>query len=65
MSDLTFEQKLSLLDKIVNELDKGNLPIEAIFEKYKEGMMLCGELSEFIKELEGKVEHIESSFKGD
>ncbi len=65
MSELTFEQKLSLLDKIVNELDKGNLSIENIFQKYKEGMELCYELNGFIKELEGKVEHIESSFKGD
>ncbi len=65
VSDLTFEQKLGLLDKIVKELDKGNLSLEEVFEKYKSGVELCSELSGFINELEGKVEYIESSFKGD
>ena len=65
IESLTFEQKLSLLDKIVKELDKGDLSLEAIFEKYKNGIELCNELSGFIKDLECKVEYIESSFKGD
>lgn len=65
MENLSFEEKLGLLDKIVKELDKGNLSIESIFEKYKNGIELCNELNGFIKELEGKVEYIESSFKGD
>lgn len=65
IENLTFEQKLSLLDKIVKELDKGNLPLEEVFEKYKCGVELCSELNGFIKELEGKVEYIESSFRGD
>ncbi|BAK79756.1 exodeoxyribonuclease VII small subunit [Candidatus Arthromitus sp. SFB-mouse-Yit] len=56
---------MGLLDKIVKELDKGNLSIEKIFEKYKDGIELCNELNGFIKELEGKVEYIESSLKGD
>lgn len=54
-----------MLDKIVKELDKGDLSLESIFEKYKCGIELCNELSCFIKDLEGKVEYIESSFKGD
>lgn len=53
------------MDKIVKELDRGNLSLEQIFEKYKCGIELCNELNGFIKELEGKVEYIESSFKGD
>ncbi|AID44602.1 exodeoxyribonuclease VII, small subunit [Candidatus Arthromitus sp. SFB-mouse-Japan] len=65
MNNMTFEQKMGLLDKIVKELDKGNLSIEKIFEKYKDGIELCNELNGFIKELEGKVEYIESSLKGD
>lgn len=65
MGNMKFEQKIGLLDKIVKELDKGNLSIEEIFDKYKEGIELCNELNGFIKELEGKVEHIESSLKGD
>ena len=65
MENLNFEQKMNLLDKIVKELDSGNLSIEDIFEKYKYGVELCNELSDFIKDLEGKVEHIEASFKGD
>ena len=63
---MTFDQKLSLLDKIVKELDKGNLSLEQVFEKYKNGIELCNDLNGFIKELEGKVEYIESSsFEGD
>lgn len=62
---LTFDERLSLLDKIVKELDKGELSLEEVFEKYKCGIELCNELSSFIKELEGKVEYIESSFEGD
>lgn len=57
---------MSLLDKVVKELDDGNLSIEDVFKKYKYGVELCNDLSSFIKQLEGEVEHINSSvFKGD
>lgn len=49
----------------MDELENGNLSLEQLFEKYKYGSELCSELSSFIKELEGKVEYIDSSFKGD
>lgn len=49
----------------MEELDRGELSLEGVFEKYKCGVELCNELGSFIEELEGKVEHIDSSFKGD
>lgn len=57
---------MSLLDKVVKELDDGNLSLEDVFKKYKYGIELCNELNAFIKQLEGEIEHINSAaFKGD
>ena len=46
MGKKTFEQSLSQLEKIVQELEAGDLPLEKAIKKFEEGMQLskfCGQ----------------------
>lgn len=40
----TFEQKMARLEKIVNQLEQGNVPLEESMAKFKTGIKLSEEL---------------------
>ncbi len=40
----TFEQKMTELESIVNQLEQGNVPLEESMEKFKVGMKLSEDL---------------------
>ncbi len=51
-----FEECLDRLEKIVNELEKGDVSLERALELFEEGMSLSGSCRKQLEEAEGKVE---------
>lgn len=51
-----FEDCLQRLEKIVNELEKGDVPLEKSLTLFEEGMQLSGTCRKELEEAEGKVE---------
>ncbi len=52
----TFEECLDRLEKIVGELEKGDVPLDRALELFDEGMKLSGSCRKELEEAEGKVE---------
>lgn len=44
MENKTFEENMNELEKIVEELEKGNVPLEEAMEKFKVGVTLSKKL---------------------
>lgn len=51
-----FEECLDRLEKIVDELEKGDVPLDRALELFDEGMKLSGSCRKELEEAEGKVE---------
>ena len=51
-----FEECLDRLEKIVHELEKGDVPLDRALELFDEGMKLSGSCRKELEEAEGKVE---------
>ncbi len=51
----TFEKTLEKLEKIVDILDSGELPLEKALEKYEEGMALSRRCEQKLDEIQKKI----------
>jgi len=51
-----FEECLDRVEKIVDELEKGDVPLDRALELFDEGMKLSGSCRKELEEAEGKVE---------
>ena len=51
-----FEECLARLEKIVHELEKGELPLEKALALFEEGVQLSGSCRKELDEAEGKIE---------
>ena len=51
-----FEECLERLEKIVRELEKGDVPLEKSLTLFEEGMQLSASCRKQLEEAEGKVE---------
>ena len=51
-----FEECLQRLEKIVHELEKGEVPLEKSLTLFEEGMQLSAACRKELEEAEGKVE---------
>ncbi len=51
-----FEECLERLEKIVGQLEKGDIPLEDSLKLFEEGMRLSSECRKELEEAEGKVE---------
>lgn len=51
-----FEDCIQRLEKIVNELEKGDVPLEKSLTLFEEGMQLSTTCRKELEEAEGKVE---------
>ena len=51
-----FEECLERLEKIVQELEKGDVPLEKSLTLFEEGMKLSNSCRKELEEAEGKVE---------
>ena len=52
---LNLEKSLSKLEKIVGELEAGELPLETAMKKFEEGVKLTQTCQTFLKDAEQKV----------
>lgn len=55
----TFESNLAKLEKIVDELSTGNLPLAKMVELYEEGAKLSKKCMEMLEEYDGRIEMID------
>jgi len=58
MAKKTFEQSLNALEKIVSELETGDLPLEKALKKFDEGMALSRQCSAMLDETDRKVNQL-------
>lgn len=50
-----FEEKMEDLEKIVTELEKGDLALEDSLTKFEEGMKISKECNDLLKEAEKRI----------
>jgi exodeoxyribonuclease VII small subunit len=55
-SSLNFEASLAELERIVKELEKGDLPLEQSLQLFETGMRLSAECKRQLEEAESRVE---------
>lgn len=53
--NIKFEEKIKELEKIINELEAGNIDLEDSIEKYVLAMQLVRECDEQLKNIEEKI----------
>lgn len=56
MEDIKFEDALSRLEMIVNDLEKGGLTLEESLKKFEEGIKLSDYCVKKLEEVEKKIE---------
>lgn len=56
--EMTFEEKIKLLEEIVRELEGGEVPLDEAIEKYTTAMKLAKECSDKLSEVSDKVNKI-------
>ena len=62
--DLNFEETMESLEKIVQELEKGDLNLDDSIAKFEEGMKLSKSASKYLEEAEKKITMLVSDEKG-
>ncbi len=63
--ETTFEQALVALEKIVERLEKGELPLEESLKLYEEGIRLSRFCHGKLEEAEGKIEMLLKDARGE
>ena len=53
--ELNFEETMENLEKIVQELEKGDLNLDDSISKFEEGMKLSKSVSKYLEEAEKKI----------
>ena len=56
--EMTFEEKIKLLEEIVKELETGEVPLDEAINKYTMAMQLAKECSDKLNEVTEKVNKI-------
>ncbi|MFZ0242032.1 MAG: exodeoxyribonuclease VII small subunit [Desulfobacterales bacterium] len=65
MAKKSFEQAMQMLEKIVQELESGDLPLEKAMSKFEEGIQLTRFCSQKLDETEQKVNLLLQDQQGD
>ena len=63
--ETTFEEALVALEKVVERLEKGELPLEESLKLYEEGIHLSRLCHGKLEEAEGKIEMLLKDAKGE
>ena len=63
-SELKFEKALERLEKIVQDLEGGNIPLDEALKKYEEGVKLSRLCTQKLGEVESKVEVLTRTLGG-
>lgn len=64
MAKKTFEQSLEDLEKIVKELESGDLPLEKALKRFEQGMALSRQCSQMLDQTERKVSQLIKDSEG-
>ena len=62
--ELSFEQALERLEKIVADLEKGEVPLEQSMELFEEGTKLVAVCNGFLKNAEQKITELRQGTDG-
>lgn len=62
--EIKFEKAMERLEKIVEELEAGNIPLEEALKKYEEGVKLSRTCSEKLTQAEKKIEVLTKTLSG-
>jgi len=62
--EIKFEKALERLEKIVEELETGNIPLEESLKKYEEGVKLSRICSEKLSQAEKKIQVLTKTLDG-
>ena len=65
MAEIKFEKAMSRLEKIVEELEKGELDIDKSLEIFEEGIKMSRICSKKLNEAEAKIEKLTRDKKGE
>lgn len=57
----TFDESLTELEKIVEKLEQGDIPLEEALDKFQEGIMLSRELKKTLQDAEETLAKIVTS----
>ena len=63
--ELNFEETMESLEKIVQELEKGDLNLDESISKFEEGMKLSKSASKYLEEAEKKITMLVSNEEGE
>ena len=55
MKEVNFEKSMEALEKIVEELEKGDLNLDDSIKKFEEGMKISKECNEYLESAEKKI----------
>ena len=62
--EIKFEKALERLEKIVEELEAGNIPLEEALKKYEEGVKLSRVCGEKLTQAEKKIQVLTKTLDG-
>ncbi len=65
MSEIKFEKAMTRLEKIVEELERGDLDIDKSLEIFEEGIKMSRVCSKKLTEAESKIEKLTKGKKGE
>ena len=65
MSEVKFEKAMTRLEKIVDELERGDLDIDKSLEIFEEGIKMSRICSKKLNEAEAKIEKLTKGKKGE
>ena len=65
MGELKFEKAVQRLEKIVDDLEKGELDIDKSLEMFEEGIKMSRICSKKLNEAEAKIEKLTRNQKGE
>ena len=63
--EINFEETMQELEKIVQELEKGDLNLDDSINKFEEGMKLSKNVSKYLEEAEKKITVLINSKDGE
>jgi exodeoxyribonuclease VII small subunit len=65
MAEAKFEDTLKKLEKIVEDLEKGDLPLDEALKKYQEGIELSRSCSQKLENARKKIDLLVKNKKGE
>lgn len=65
MAEMKFEEALKKLEKIVEDLEKGDLSLDEALKKYQEGLDLSRQCSQRLENAKKKIDLLAKNKKGE